>query len=225
MVAEETCYLCGHSVDDADRSVDHVPPKLIFPKMLRRERNFSNFWTVPSHKTCNHGFSQDEEYFFFSLGLLCNGSTTGRYAAETVIESAGRDDNRLPLHAKIYREFTHNPVTGELRKTFDHDRLYRVAHKIVRGLWFIRGGRDDILSPECRVDFALYDRNNRPPAMIEEIMAFNKLWGEYPDVFHFKAFTFPEGPAHVFTLVFWEWLLIVVTIHEPACACPSCARV
>lgn len=217
----EICYLCGKPIADQDkRSVDHVPPKMLFPESLRRERNFSSFWTVPSHYKCNHGYSRDEEYFFYSLGLLCKGSTTGSHVAEKIIASTA-DDRRTGLHLKIRNEFVQDRQ-GRLRKTFDHDRIYRIARKIVRGLWYVRAGRREILSQDWRADFGLYDRNNRPPALIEKLMAENLEWGEYRDVFFFKAVSFTDEPAHAFMLVFWEWILITVTVHEPTCRCVKC---
>src|SRR5205085_4237537 len=107
------------------------------------------------------------------------------------------NDSRTGLHVKIHNEFGRDRQ-GRLRKTFDHDRIYRVAHKVVRGLWYVRAGRRAVLPSVWRVDFALHDRLNPPHPFIQQLMAENEQWGEYPDVFFFKTFTFPEGPAHVF---------------------------
>ena len=49
------CIYCG---SDEDMTVDHVPPKALFP-----EPRPSNMLTVPCCKKCNESFSKDDEYF------------------------------------------------------------------------------------------------------------------------------------------------------------------
>lgn len=50
----ESCVYCGQ----AAQTRDHVPPKSIFPKSLRK-----NLITVPACETCNNSSKLDDEYF------------------------------------------------------------------------------------------------------------------------------------------------------------------
>ena len=52
---QKLCYLCGKPGAD---TVDHIPPKGIFPK-----KPAGRLITVPAHHLCNHGFHKDDELF------------------------------------------------------------------------------------------------------------------------------------------------------------------
>lgn len=60
------CALCGDMIQEQDETVEHVPPKLFYPKSLR-PRIGKPFWTVPSHRACNEKYCMDEEYFYYFL--------------------------------------------------------------------------------------------------------------------------------------------------------------
>jgi hypothetical protein len=73
------CALCGVEIQKQDETVEHVPPKLFYPKSVRSTIR-EPFWTVPSHRTCNEKYRLDEEYFYhFLMPLVINeNSEAGR---------------------------------------------------------------------------------------------------------------------------------------------------
>ena len=63
--ATDICCLCGKpATDENPMTREHVPPKQFYPKKLRHGLNL---WTVPTHRTCNNRFKNDEEYFYHVL--------------------------------------------------------------------------------------------------------------------------------------------------------------
>lgn len=207
--ALDHCYLCSDSIDAADRTVDHVPPKSLFPESLRRQRNFDRLTTLPAHRRCNSAFAKDEQYFLHALGLLAR-TDAGTHIAERLINSV-QDGRQLGLHRRIDREFSRD-AAGRLRKTFDYERIYRVAHKIVRGLWAAAPG-GHYLPPEWPCEFRLFDRDNPPPPLLAKALAEEKHWYDYPDIFQFVALRSMDATQAFFGLIFWEWTLITARIR------------
>ena len=207
----ERCYLCAGRIHAVDRTVDHIPPKNLFPEVLRRKRNFDRLMTLPAHRACNESFAKDEEYFLHSLGLLAR-SSAGAHVAARLIKSV-EAGQRLGLHRRVDAEFSRDDE-GRLQKTSDYDRIYRVAHKIVRGLWAAAPG-DHYLPPEWSCAFRLYDRDNPPPRDVQQALAEGVRWGAYPEIFDFVAERLP-GDHAFFGMIFWEWLLITAVVRIPA---------
>lgn len=129
------CYLCGEPIT-TDRTRDHVPPQSFFPEQLRREKNFSNLDIVDAHGRCNSAYQKDEQYFFHALAPLARQTQAGA-AIWATIDKPILTPQEYALRRKIANEFSQDSQ-GRTRKTFEHERLYRVAKKIVRGLSFLR---------------------------------------------------------------------------------------
>jgi hypothetical protein len=218
------CYLCGDGLANGEElSRDHLPPRAFFPEEFRRRNNLDRLETLRVHKRCNNEYSADEQYFVYALALVCSPSDAGKFLADHVIASA-EEGRSLSLHLKIKDEF-YRGEDGRVYKTFEHERLYRVAHKIVRGLWFQRAGIHQVLPSTWRTEFAMFDRNRQPPPDLADIIRTNVSWGLYPDVFSFTAISGLDDHLHMFNLVFWQWVLITVTLHDPLCPCPGCGKI
>lgn len=64
------CVHCAKPIVELETNRDHVPSK-----SLLRKPYPTNLPVVPVCKSCNEGFSADEEYFLAFLGCLLTGST------------------------------------------------------------------------------------------------------------------------------------------------------
>lgn len=138
---KKLCIYCG---SDKDMTVDHVPPKLLFPKPLPND-----MFTVPSCDKCNTSFEKDDEYF---RGILA--SCLSVY-----------DDDKASKVNKKFLAGLNRPQAKGFQKTFqdsirmvdlksqggiivgrtpallvDANRFQTTAKRITRGLFYkIRG--------------------------------------------------------------------------------------
>src|SRR5712671_158640 len=137
------CYLCGKPLTEPiDR--DHVPPKQIFAKAIRREYS-PNLLTIPVHAACNKSFQHDEDYFAFSLMPLAVDSPAGEVLVYEALDKVDEGGN-TKLHKMVLNEFEDRPsgllLPGEtMIKRADTKRLERIAWKIVTGLFFHHYGK------------------------------------------------------------------------------------
>src|ERR1700682_1559951 len=216
--APDTCCLCGDAMGK-ERTRDHVPPQSFFPEALRKQKNFSKLDVVYAHRNCNRAYMLDEQYFFQSLAPLARRTEAGLAIWKTV--------NKLiltpaewRLRQRVGREF-YRDAAGQIRKTFEHDRIYRVAKKIVRGLHFLRW--HTVMPEDWRYDFNLHDPYNRPPAPLLQMAEENEAGGEYPEVFFFKVIRSERERFQIWILFLWDWAVIPVVVHEGNCICVRCA--
>ena len=87
MSSTETCYLCGATVDLTD---DHIPPESFYPPPRP-----DNLFKVRACRTCNEGFSLDDEAFRI-LASCGNGSPEGAWIWEhKVIGSSFKRSKKL----------------------------------------------------------------------------------------------------------------------------------
>jgi hypothetical protein len=135
-----TCVHCGA---EGPISEDHVPPQNLFPKPRGALP-----W-VPSCDACNHGASQDDEYFRLMLTLS---EQAGRHPAVLANSAAVHRSLRMPEKAGLRRMLLANTFQVE-RKTpsglyagkapayrVDLNRLNRVVARVVRGMYFLETG-------------------------------------------------------------------------------------
>jgi hypothetical protein len=214
----EVCYLCGGPMG-RDRTRDHVPAQSFFPAVLRKQRNFSKLDVVYAHRKCNAGYSSDEQYFFLSLAPLAHRSEVGPAIYKT-IEKPILTPREWSLRRSIANEL-YADSSGQIRKRFDGERVYRVAKKIVRGLHFLRWRT--VLPDDWRYDFMVFDPDNRPPDPLLRMLEKNDQWGPYPEVFFFKVMRSERERNQAWVLFFWDWLVILVIVHESECLCVKCA--
>src|SRR4030042_1463259 len=75
------CYFCG---EEGAASNDHIPPKCIFPRAIRKINKHSLI-TVPAHYKCNNSFRKDDELFRNFIITQSNETVQGRYAWDNVL--------------------------------------------------------------------------------------------------------------------------------------------
>jgi hypothetical protein len=136
------CTYCGKL---KKLSVDHVPPKSLFPKPRP-----GNLITVPACRDCNEGESTHDEYFATALAL--NSDLTPTPALDAVRakveramampEKAGFSAAFRPIQ-EVSRLYHPNGRPLAPRSTYDVkvERLARVVSRTTAGLFFRFNGR------------------------------------------------------------------------------------
>lgn len=213
----DICYLCGEPMGQ-DRTRDHVPAQSFFPPALRRLKNFSRLDVVWAHSKCNGAYQTDEQYFFHALAPLARRTEAGP-SIWSVIDKPILTPRELRLRQKVLSEFRLDEY-GQVRKTFDKARVDRVVKKIVRGLWFLRFMT--VMPEEWKLLASIHDPANPPPAELMAAVENEPSWGFYPEIFFFKCHRWETPPISAWMFFFWDWFVVVATVHETGCFCFKC---
>jgi len=210
-IPTDICYLCGRNLADEPWDDDHVPPKQIYPEVLRSTRD-SPMRTLPTHKSCNNGYSRDEVYFTLSLVPLAPGSQVARLLIDERGTKclAGKQKGLFP---RVLQEFEARPSGillphGLMLKRFDGERVYRVIWKIIRGLHFLTFRRA-IPGDTPTGYYQLYEGGRMPSAVDLQLLASCQGLGPHPDIFDYKFLSDDESPRNLFwALRFWGQIIV-----------------
>ncbi|MDP2857145.1 MAG: hypothetical protein Q8P50_04110 [Bacillota bacterium] len=208
--------------------MDHVPPRSVFPEDVRSAENLSQLITLPSHDACNSSFSQDEEYFLYSVTpIAAPQSRMGRIAFDGVRKRLDQGKS-VGLGFKVLKEFTDRPgglylPRDRVLKHIDRVRADRVVFKVVRGLHYHEGLG---LLPEKRRHLV---------ELVGPLDELDDQWdpvltaesrGVYPAIFDWKLRLMEkEGfPVRIrlWALLYWDSVMAFVAHHDLACACGDC---
>jgi hypothetical protein len=146
------CIHCGKLMRGINISRDHVPSKSLLHKPYPPQLP-----VVPICKTCNGGFSSDEQYLLGLLGCTQSGSTLPEHQN---IPKIGRLLEEKPkLRARLEQSRVEYKTNGGDTKIFwkpEGDRVKRIILKNARGHIFFEYGEpmlsdpdDVLLTPLC----------------------------------------------------------------------------
>ena len=220
---DDICYICGNSLqDEVDR--DHVPPKQFYARDLRR-RHAPNLYTLPVHPSCNKAHQKDEDYFVHAIAPLAMESYSGNALWKDLEHQYSRPQGTV-IGNMVLKEFDKRPSglylpSGKVVKRFDGERVWRVAWKIVRGLFFKEYQR---FLPEntARTYYKFVSLGEQPPLVFDAVRNTPPR-GQYPAVFDFKYIVAPEvDNFHLWAMLFWDRLIMIIGFHDPECSCPIC---
>lgn len=219
------CYLCGEPLA-APTSVDHVPPKQLYPKVIRK-RHGPNLRTIEVHDACNKSLQLDEDYFVNTLAPFARGSYAGTALLQEVFEkyAAGK---KQKLVGKVLNEFQQAPggillPPGLVAKRFEGTRLHRIAWKIVRGLYFHEFG--EVLPEKTPNSLEIFPPDKPPSETFLNGLMDAQSRGQYPGVFDYKYVTVPTlNDFHYWGMLLWDRLILTMAFHNPACKCDHCAK-
>lgn len=220
------CYLCGKPLAHPT-SVDHVPPRQLYAKAVRREHN-PNLLTIPVHAACNRSFQHDEDYFVNTLVPFGLGSYAGMALLREVFTKYTAGEKQR-LVGKVLGEFQHTPggillPPGLVAKRIEGTRVHRVAWKIVRGLYFHEFGQ--VLPEYTPSGLEIAPPDRPPPARFLHALHDLPSRGSYPGVFDYKYTQFAELHGfNYWALLLWDRLILIVTFHSPSCGCERCVSV
>jgi hypothetical protein len=220
--------LCIYCQEREATTVDHVPPKCLFPKPR------SELITVPACESCNHQASLDDEYF--RSAIVARWETDDLPAAQELRQIVFRSFERRPgwkegWFAKTrFVEFIDEfgQPDNKMQYQMDYDRLARVAERIIRGLHFNEFG--ELLPKDCPIlimqDWALDNVNRSPDSKVDKFIA--SLDGGIARTIHEDIFSYRresvegEKLTAVWLLQFFNciWFLGLVNVRgkigEPA---------
>lgn len=222
-----TCYLCGLPLCEPI-SVDHVPPKQLYARKIRKAHHPLLLDTLPVHDACNKAYQLDEDYFIHTLMPFGLGSVAGQAVYNDVLQKYRRRQ-KVGLTLRVLREFDPRPSGltlpgGKVVKRFQGARIQRIAWKMVRGLFFMHHGR--VLPADWKPSVSLTAPGETPP---EHFLYFMNLpdrpeHGRYPGVFAYRFDNYNEvHNLHYWALLIWDRIIITVIFHDPVCTCASCA--
>lgn len=219
------CYLCEKALT-APTSADHVPPKQLYAKEVRKKHS-PNLLTIDVHADCNRSFQHDEDYFANTLAPFARGSYAGTaFLQEAFAKYASGEKQKLV--GKVLNEFQRTPggillPPGLVAKRFEGDRLHRIAWKIVRGLYFHEFG--EVLPENTPNNLQIAAPDKPPPVEFLHALYDKPSRGQYPGVFDYKYVTVPQfNEFHYWGMLFWDRLILTMAFHNPACKCDHCSK-
>jgi hypothetical protein len=204
------CIYCGLPGDTRD----HVPPRLLLEKPFPPDLRI-----VPACRTCNEGWSLDEEYFAVILAHV------GQHPLlEAKIENEGKIDRALADSEGLDQAIINSlQITedGRVQILPDMDRIGRIATKIAFGLYCLEYGHTRSLR-----DFSINWISTPDQDIPQHIVAAHSVWpgnrlkrriAVQPGIFSFlfaKGSTSGEPPLYCF-LEFYSTILIAVSCPAP----------
>lgn len=211
------CALCGEDIQKQDETVEHVPPKLFYPKCLRPTIR-EPLWTVPSHRECNEKYRMDEEYFYhFLMPLVINeNSEMGKVLLDDL-----RERRRNPQTASMIRRLvsemkTETPsgiiLPPSIRQfSVNQVRVQNVALKISQCIYFKEHGKFLPKLPFKHCE--LVERIEDLQALCRLILDHVKPVSIAPDVFNYR-YICVDG-VHHFGFMFWAGFMFCLAFDDP----------
>ena len=223
--APPICYLCGSSLTQPI-SVDHVPPRQIYSKELRKGHG-PNLLTIPVHAECNRSYQYDEDYFVNTLAPFGRDSYAGASLLREVLSKYKTGVKPTPCSQSAagveQRPGGIHLPRGLIAKKIEGDRVHRVAWKIVRGLYFHTFG--SLLPAYTPNSLEIVPPDRPPPAQFLHSLYDRPSQGSYPGAFDYKYVQVPElNDFNYWGLLLWDRLILIVAFHSPHCQCAHCQK-
>jgi hypothetical protein len=213
-----SCYWCAEPAV----SVDHVPPRGIFPKPKDAGGidYRKNLITVPACSQHNMEASKDDEYFAAAIAATWKNNQIAGLQYSTKILRA-----LLKSPALGTRLFGHRrPIVMRGGRTYafqvDRDRITRLVEKIARGLYFhtfktqfrgiVETHLPDLLWPSLSPVTGISSLR----ILADELLRAVRSEGENPGVFSFKIGRIQERGLAILTMVFYEGFSILCCLKE-----------
>jgi len=211
------CALCGDMIKEQDETVEHVPPKLFYPKSLRPTIR-KPFWTVPSHRECNDNYRMDEEYFYyFLMPLVINeNSEMGKIVLDDLRERR-RNPQTASMIKCLLREMKSETPSGIIlppsigRFSVNQFRVQNVALKIAQCIYFKEHGKflPKLPCKHCE----LVERIEDLQPVYRLILEHTKPVSIAPDVFNYRYICM-DG-VHYFGFMFWAAYMFCLAFDDP----------
>jgi len=169
-------------------TVDHVPPKNMFPSPRP-----VNLITVPACDGCNNKYAKDEEYFIASVMFTyAGGSDAGKLLWEQRLDRMYKKNRgiRSRMARTLERRSLRTPSGLYLGKRFvqtpDFARWDRVVEKIVRGLYSFEYGSS--ILPDTNIETIFISTDERYKVIVEANMnSLNRGKRGWPGVFQYRC--------------------------------------
>jgi hypothetical protein len=211
------CALCGQEIDKKDKTVEHVPPKLFYPKALRPMIK-EPFWTVPSHKKCNESYHLDEEYFYhFLMPLVMNtNSEMGKVLMDDLRKRRENPQTARMIEWLLAEMKSESPGGNLLppsvrRYNVNQVRVQNVALKISQCIYFKEHGKYLPKFPckHCEVCERIEDLQPLYRFILESVKPVSIA----PDIFNYRYICM-DG-VHYFGFMFWVGFMFCLAYDDP----------
>jgi hypothetical protein len=138
------CVHCAHWIGDVESNRDHVPSR-----SLLRKPYPENLPTVPVCRSCNEGFSSDEEYLVAFLGCVLTGSTNPDRQDNPTVERILRRSPSLRRRIEGVRSESRTLFDEETSVVWtpERERVERVILKNARGHAYFEYGEPMLEAP------------------------------------------------------------------------------
>lgn len=199
------CAICGKR---EATTVDHVPPKGLFPKPWP-----SDLITVPACGSCNNGASVDDEKFRVYMAMQIAG---GHPDAKRLWKQHALAT--LRYNKKLLREVMRGMGRVEVRTEaglylgtrttylFPMQTYHRVMERTVRGLYYHCYG--EVLGDGIRWDFSFYPTLDPILVSLSELWARGSIGNGVVQYRYCRALEEPSNTAWLFQFynAHWAWV-------------------
>jgi hypothetical protein len=147
------CIHCARWIGEVESNRDHVPSR-----SLLRQPYPENLPTVPVCKSCNEGFSSDEEYFAAFLAAVLTGSADPERQANPRVQRILKRSPALRKRIESAHAESRTLFDDEARVVWtpERERIDRVILKNARGHAYFEYG-EPMLEAPAHVWFALLE--------------------------------------------------------------------
>lgn len=212
------CMFCGNEVTPEDLTMEHFVPRSLWEK----GRHPANLKTLPSHGTCNHSFSDDNDYFR-DVMLFEDGVESHPKAKEVQHGAIAR---KLQKHAGAVRKNIRNVSLRDVstpgglylgRKptfTVDVARIERVLINVLKGVFYLSQG----FPLPSKFLTSVSDCRMVDTSWLETTVGFMCPWQSFGDsVFLCRYVRSSSDPIKKFTCLmqFYEFRLFIGEAIDP----------
>lgn len=209
---EKSCYMC----DNPQTSVEHVPPKCIFPKLkdVLDDKDYrQNLITVPACDEHNFAKSKDDEYFMMVVASHFANNELASNQIQTKITRAWIRNPRLAR--SVCKNFTAIRGTTNYLYEIDSIRFNSALEHISHGLYFhSRGIKSE--TPFTVLSYPIWQCPEVDIARLNIHELANQLFSEIPiqgvnkEIFTYQITPEIEGKTLI-RMNFYEAFVVVTT--------------
>jgi hypothetical protein len=205
------CIYCGSVTDTTS---DHVPPKAMFPRPRP-----SDLVVVPSCRSCNNGFAQDDEYFRLVIATRQGSAAFPGIdgVEDSIVRSLKRPEaagwaSSVRNAFEIIEDGEH--TIGSL--TIELARVSRVGRRLARAFYYHRTRKSLPLDAEVRASTRFMTATRRAKHTLERLRRRPSLSiGEGAFEYRYIRDEAPfRATAWLFTFYGAQELLAITRTHE-----------
>ncbi len=214
--------ICIYCQKNDASTVDHVPPKGLFPKPRP-----SNLKSVPACEPCNKGFKNDDEYFLtIALEWAASESSDGGQIAQVRVRDSKKEE-RKGLWRRIFstvrsvQVFTPSGLFlgNSLEFRLDGERIFRTVNRTIRGLYYKMVGTPlPVDAIVASMEFATYQKGHGQEPNSQRMLGAIASLKEHVigrDTFLFRYFvTNPDSFVSFWYLEFYKRFAFLGTTRK-----------
>lgn len=226
---QEQCYMC----DSEATSVEHVPPKCIFPEFKDAKKNHRvNLITVPSCDEHNGKKSLDDEFLMISIaGIIGNNSIGYEHYNGKIQRALKRTSYKLLekvfLKKQSFRIGNENKFLEVIFGTPDYARLVNCFTHIAHGIY--RYHFQENFQGELKPFLGFLHSTEKNPKVFKEFIAHRAaldlegktMHGDNKEVFYYQFAEPDQFGIFLVRLCFYENVNIYVSYMPTGSKTPS----